>query len=38
MSLLPRKDQFGEKSEKEIAIFVIFVLTFLRFKKAISDH
>jgi ABC-type branched-subunit amino acid transport system ATPase component len=38
MSLLPRKDQFGEKSEKEIAIFVIFVSTFLRFKKAISYH
>jgi len=38
MILLLRKGQFGEKSEKEIAIFLIFALMFLRSKKAISYH
>jgi len=34
MFLLPRKGQFGEILEKEVEIFLIFVLMFLRFKKA----
>jgi epoxyqueuosine reductase len=34
--ILVRKGRFGEKSEKEVAIFLIFALMFLRFKKAIS--
>jgi hypothetical protein len=36
--LLSRKGQFGEKSEKEIAIFLIFALMLLGFKKTISYH
>ena len=38
MFLLIRKDQFGGKLEKEVAIFLLFALMFLRFKKAISYH
>jgi hypothetical protein len=38
MFLLLRKGQFGEKLEKEVEIFLLFVLMFLRIKKAISYH
>jgi len=38
MFLLLRKGQFGQKLEKKVEIFLIFVLIFLRFKKAISYH
>jgi len=38
MFLLLRKGQFGEKLEKEVAIFLIFLLKLLPAQKAISYH
>ena len=38
MLLLPRKGQFGEGLEKEVAIFLIFALMLPGFKKPISYH
>ena len=36
--LLPRKGHLGQKLEKRVAIFLIFALMLLGFKKAISYH
>ena len=38
MFLLLRKGQFGEKLEKEVAIFLIFLLKLLPAQKTISYH